>query len=197
MVSHELPEVLARLLQLQQQHDRLLRPVACLQEVVGLKEGVVRAVRERLVHAGSVEVPHRRAAHDVQTERAEDAEVDGRVHLLHEAALPRPRSKATLPRHRPQQPLHEKFAGEGEHDHVKGEECKVGLALAIVGRRMSIITSPGRDQRVVGRQRIREEERLVERVGGRRVDGVEEQDREDDDEGIDPGVLEGQISPSL
>ena len=155
----------------------------------------MRAMRKRLVHAGGVEVPHRRAAHDVQTEGAEDAEVDGRVHLLHEAALPRPRSKATFPRHRPQQPLHKKFAGEGEHDHIKGDKRKVGLALAIVSRRMSIIASPGRDQRVVSRQRIREVERLVQRVGGRRVDGVEEQDREDDEEGIDPGVLEGQVPP--
>ena len=35
----------------------------------------------------------------------------------------------------------------------------------------------------------------MQRVGGRRVNGVEEQDRENDDEGIDPGMLEGQVPP--
>ena len=121
----------------------------------------MRAVRERLVHASGVEVPHGRAAHNIQTEGAEDAEVDGRVRLLHEATLSRPRSKATLPRHRPQQPQHEKFADEGQHDHIKGDERKVGLALAMIGRHIGIIAGPGRDQRVVGWQWIREEERLV------------------------------------
>ena len=89
MMGHQLSEVLPRLLQLQQQYDRLMCPIARLQEVVSLEGRVVRPMREQLVHARRAKIPHGRAAHDVQTERAEDAEVDGREHLLRITTLPR------------------------------------------------------------------------------------------------------------
>lgn len=37
VMEHQLPEVLARFLQLQHQHQALLSPIACLQEVVCLE----------------------------------------------------------------------------------------------------------------------------------------------------------------
>lgn len=71
MVGHQFFKVLPRLLQLQQQHDRLLRPVAGLQQIVCLEEAVVALVREAFVHAVRAKVPHRRPAHHVHPVRSE------------------------------------------------------------------------------------------------------------------------------
>jgi hypothetical protein len=87
VMRDQLLEVLTRLLEHQQQHNHLLRPVARLQQVVRLEQGLVREVRVPLVHAGRVKIPDGRAAHDVQPERAKHGKVSGRVRLLHEARL--------------------------------------------------------------------------------------------------------------
>ena len=65
VMQHQLPEILPRLLQLQQQHYRLLGPIRRLQQVVGLETRLVRSVREAFVHARCAEIPDGRAAHDV------------------------------------------------------------------------------------------------------------------------------------
>lgn len=87
VVADQLLKVLAGLLQAQQQDYGLLGPVGGLEQVVELEDGLVGHVREVLVHAGGVEVPDGGAAHDVHAGRAQDAEVKGRVGLLHEARL--------------------------------------------------------------------------------------------------------------
>jgi hypothetical protein len=87
MVQYQLLEILARLLQLQHQHNSLLRPVCCLQQVISLEVRLVSAVREPLVHASRVEVPDGCARHDPQSERSKDGKVHGGVCLLHKASL--------------------------------------------------------------------------------------------------------------
>src|SRR5690242_10031540 len=87
VVRNQLLEVLARLLQHEKQHNSLLRPVTSLQEVVRLEHALVRAVREPLVHASGVEVPHGAAAHDPDAERAVETKIQRSVGLLHEPAL--------------------------------------------------------------------------------------------------------------
>lgn len=134
VVQHKLLEVFARLLQLQHQHDRLLRPVRRLQQVVGLEVRLVRAVREALVHARRVEVPDRRARHDPQTEGAEDRKVHGRVGLLHEACLLAAVLDAGADREGEDQALHAELAREREDDGIEGDKGEVLSALAILSR---------------------------------------------------------------
>jgi hypothetical protein len=182
VVADQLLEVLARLLHAQQQHDGLLGPVGGLEEVVELEGGVVRAVREALVHGARVEVPQRRAAHHPQPPRARDAEVDGRVHLLHEPRLLGPALEPAAPRQRPEEALHDELAREREHDDVEGHEGNVPPALAVLDRRIG-----GRVGR--RRQRVREEEEAVHGVRGRRIDGVEGEERPEQRQRRHPGVL--------
>lgn len=132
VVQHQLLEVLARLLQLQHQHDRLLRPVCRLQQVVGLEVRLVGAVREALVHASRVEVPDGCARHDPEAERSEDGEVHGCVCLLHEARLFSTALDSGADGQGQDQALHAELAGEGEDDGVESDERKVLLALAIL-----------------------------------------------------------------
>lgn len=87
VVQNQLLEVLARLLQLQHQHDRLLRPVCRLEQVVCLEVRLVSAVRESLVHASRVEVPNWCARHNPESEWPENGKVHGCVCLFHEASL--------------------------------------------------------------------------------------------------------------
>lgn len=75
MVTDELLKVLTRLLHSQEEDDGLLGPVGSLQEVVELDNALVRSMRETLVHAACVEVPNRRAAHDVHASRSQNAKV--------------------------------------------------------------------------------------------------------------------------
>ncbi len=178
MVGDQLLEVLAGLLQHQQQHNHLLGPVARLEQVVGLEEALVRLVREVLVHAPGREVPDGRLAHHPQTQRTEHGEVDGRVRLLHEAGLLGPRLDARRHGCRPEHALHDELAGEGEHDGVEGDEGEVGEALAVEHRR------------VRGRAglRVREEDELVQLVRRPRVQRVEQQRRHAHDERVQPCV---------
>lgn len=87
MVTHELLEVLAALLDAQQHDDGLLHPEGGLEQVVELEARDLRRVREALVHAPRVEVPHRSLLHAVHAEGPGEGDVESRVHLLHEAQL--------------------------------------------------------------------------------------------------------------
>ena len=132
MVQDQLLEVLARLLQLQHQHDRLLRPVGRLQQVVGLEVRLVSAVWESLVHASRVEVPNGRARHDPESEWSENSKVHGCECLLHEASLLSAALDTSADGQGQDQALHAELAGEGEDDGVESDESKVLLALAIL-----------------------------------------------------------------
>lgn len=176
MMQHELLEVLPRLLQLQHQYNRLLRPVRSLQQVVRLEESVVRAVREALVHACRVEVPDWRARHDVQAEGAEDGEVDGCVELFHEAGLLCAGFDSGGDRDGTDEALHEELAGKGQDYGVEGDEGEVLLALAVLSR-VANVRRQGIGALVQRRVGIREVNRRIERVvlAGRDVVGCEQQ----------------------
>lgn len=79
----------------------------------------------------------------------------------------------------PDEALHEEFACEGEHDDVKAHKDKVTAAFAIMywGGRVKANGRGG--QRVGSRERVREEDRAVERIGGRRVDQIGGENKED------------------
>ena len=85
----------------------------------------MRAVRESLIHAGRVEVPDRRPAHDIQPEGSEDAEVDGGVELFHEPALLPSTSDPESDCQGSYHALHQELSREGEHDGVEGHEGEV------------------------------------------------------------------------
>ena len=135
VVGDELLEVLAGLLHAEQDDDGLLGPVGGLEQVVELEDGLVGLVGEVLVHAGRVEVPDGRAAHDVHAGGAQHPEVDGRVHLLHEAGLLAARLEAAPPREGAQQLLHDELPRERQHHRVEGHERHVPQPLAVLGRR--------------------------------------------------------------
>lgn len=57
VVEHEFFEVFSWFLEEEDQHDRLLHPVAGLHEVVRLEDGFVFGVWEAFEHGSRVEVP--------------------------------------------------------------------------------------------------------------------------------------------
>lgn len=183
VVAHELLEVLARLLHAQQQHDGLLRPVSGLEEVVELEDALERLVREALVEAARVKVPHGRPAHDVHARRPQHAKVDGRVHLLHVAGLLAARLEPGAPRHGPQDLLHDELARKGQDDRVKGDKGNVPQPLSVVRR----LVDRGR------RQLVREEDEVVDRVALARVERVQRQEDDQDEGRQRPRVLEGKV----
>ncbi len=173
MMPDQLPKILPRLLQLHTQHDRLLRPITRLEQVIGLEHALVGAVRETFKHALGVEIPDRRPGHDVEAQGAEDEKVHGRVDLLHEAVLLRAGFDARGEGERANQALHEEFPCEGEDDDVEGYEGEVAGAFAVVGWCGRVMDGVGGDVWVVAGEGVGEEEGTVEGVGRGGVDEVE------------------------
>lgn len=134
VMSDQLPEVLARLLHSQQQHDGLLRPVGRLEQVIELEHSLVSLVGKALVHAPSVEVPDRRPTHDVHTGRSQDAKVQRRVHLLHKARLLAARLEATVAGEWAEELLHDELSGEGENDGIECDQSNVPGTFGVLGR---------------------------------------------------------------
>ena len=87
MMSHQLLKILPRLLQPQTQHNKLLSPITRLQQVIRFKHALVRSMWEPLKHACRIEIPHRRPAHHIQSQRSKDGKVNSGVDLFHEAVL--------------------------------------------------------------------------------------------------------------
>ena len=132
MMQHQLFEILPRLLQQQDQHEPLLRPVTCLQEVVGFEPRLMRPVRETFVHAFHVEEPDRCPTKHIQPYRPRDAKVHGGVELLQEPALLPALSNPTVKRYRFNETLHQKLPREREDDRVEGYEAKVLRPFAVL-----------------------------------------------------------------
>lgn len=187
VVSDELLKVLAGLLQLQEQHDSLLRPVTSLEQVVGLEQRLVLAVRESLEHGSRVEVPQGRTLHDVQAEWTEDAEVDRGVHLLHESRRLALAADSAPDRERADHLLHDELAGKGQYHGVKRDESDILLALAIHDRPAGGL----------GRLGVGEENGAVHGVGRGRVDGVQRQQEDDDQEREQPGILQTGVGEAV
>jgi hypothetical protein len=177
MMQHQLFEILSRLFQHEQQHNSLLSPITRLQKIVSLKDSLVGAMREALKHGICVEVPDGRATHDVQAKGTEDGKVHGCVELLHESCLFCFSHNAQTDSQRADHALHEEFAGEAQDDGVESNKGEISLALAI----LDWLTSRGVE-------RVGEEDAIVEGVRGRGVDGVESEDQEHENQGIEPCV---------
>lgn len=187
VVANQLLEVLTGLLQLQQKHNGLLRPVTRLQQVIRLEDTLVLAVGESLEHGSRVEVPNIRPAHNVQSKRSEDTKVDRGVDLLHEAGSLTLTPDSAPNSQRANQLLHDELAREREDDGVKGHEGDILLAFAVHDR------STGG----LGGLRIGEEDCTVHRVGGSRVDRVQRQQEEHDDQREQPCIPEAGIGESM
>lgn len=172
MMANKFLEVLPRLLQLQQQHNRLLSPVACLKQVVSLEEGFVFTVREVLEHGRRVEIPDIRSTHDVQPERTKDRKVYRRVDLFHEPRGLPLAADPTVDSPGPDQTLHEELPGERQHNGVERHKRDILLAL----------TEHGRATEVFRGLRVGQEDGTVHRVRRRRIDGVHTEQDEQDEE---------------
>ena len=195
-MPHKLFEVLSRLLQLQHQNNRLLGPVARFQQVVALEKPLVRVVRIRVKHSDRIEVPHWRPRHHIETKRPEDGEVHGRVDLLHEARLLGSRPNPGTYGKRPDNPLHEEFARERQYDCVEGDKGQIPWSFSILrGGAWAPKCVYGYQGRRIG-QRVREEDGAVQGIALRRVEEVDGEDADGEDQRVDPGVSEGEISPS-
>ena len=196
VVQHQLLEILTRLLKLQHQDNSLLRPVRSLQQVVSFEASLVSSVREALVHASGVEVPHRRARHDPQTERTEDGKVHCGVCLLHEASLFPTALDSGADGQGSDQTLHAELAGEGEDDGVEGHESEILLALAIL-RRIADVCWQSVGALMEGRVGVREVQCWVQRVVLSRRNVICRQQDEKKQQRHGPGVLEGHALPSF
>lgn len=179
VVTNKLVVVLARLLEPQNQDDSLLSPVGSLEQVVELNRGLVRLVGEILVHAASVEVPDRSAAHDIHARRAEDTKVDGSVGLFHKTRL-LALAEARSSRKRSQQLLHDEFTREGQNNHVEDDKGDIPFTLAIMNGHRRVRLGDG----------VRQEDEVVQNVGLGRVDGIGAQEDGQQDGGQNPSALD-------
>lgn len=139
MVTNELLEVLARLLQLQHQNNGLLRPVTRLEKIIRLENSSVLPVRKALKHSRGVEVPDIRLAHDIETKRAKNRKVHGRVDLLHEAGHLALAADSTPLSPGANQTLHEELPSEGQHNGIESYERDILLSLAIHDRAARVL----------------------------------------------------------
>lgn len=134
MMGDQFLKVLPWLLLSEKEHNHLLRPVRCLEEVVRLDLREVCLVRETLVHALGVEIPNRRLSHDVQSQGTQDAKVKSCVSLFHEACLFTPCLHARFDRKGPQNQLHHEFARERENNGVEPDKYQIRESLVILDR---------------------------------------------------------------
>ena len=84
-MSHELLEVLPRLFNPRGQDDSLLQPIRKLQQVIRLQQRGHLQHRESVPHRAGLVPPDRQSAHDVDSQGAEEAEIDGGVSLFGES----------------------------------------------------------------------------------------------------------------
>ena len=89
-------------------------------------------MRETLVHAIRIEIPHRGSRHDIESEQPRKTKVYCRVTLLHEAVLFLFAPYAGADGERKDDALHEKLARERKYDNVEGHETEVRKAFVVV-----------------------------------------------------------------
>ena len=114
-------------------------------------------------HSRRIEIPDRSPTHHVKPQWSEDGKVHGSVDLFHEAVLLGAGTDAVIQGHGADESLHQEFAGKGEDNDIECHECEVFGSLAIVGH---IMVKPGvvGDERVVGRERVGQEDCAVKRI---------------------------------
>lgn len=186
VVADKLLVVLAGLLHAQHEHNKLLRPVGGLEQIVEFEVGLVELVREAFVHASGVKVPDRRVAHDIDAPGPDKSKVDGRVHLLHEACLLALALEPCIASKRAEQLLHDELAGEGQHDDVEAHKANVPQTFFIEDRRIWG-SAGGRGQLVA------EKDQIVDRVGLGRVESEQAQEDGEQHGGQDPGMPHGVV----
>lgn len=108
----------------------------------------MRAVRITLEHAGHVEIPHGRARHHQQSQRAEDCKIHSRVDLFHKAVLFGARPDLEVDRHGSDEALHEELSREGQHDYIKSHKRNIFQPFAIIPGSSGIVAGGERDRRV-------------------------------------------------
>lgn len=138
VMSNKLPVISTWFFEPETENQGLLGPITRLQQIVGLEKSLVGSIRKRLVHAGGVEIPNRGAIHDIQAIGTRNTEVDGGVHLFHEAILLRAGAKMEPAGEGPEDALHDKLAGKGEDDNVESDKSEIFAALAIVDGRIGV-----------------------------------------------------------
>lgn len=143
VMSDKLPVISTWFFKPETENQGLLGPVTRLQQIVGLEKSLVGSIRKRLVHAGSVEIPDRGAIHDIQAIGTESPEVEGGVHLFHEAILFRAGAKLEPAGEGPEDALHDKLAGKGEDDNVESDKSEIFAAFAIVDGRIGVGANGG------------------------------------------------------
>lgn len=131
MMCDQFLKIFPRLLQHQGQHNALLCPVRRLQQIIRLEHRLVRLVREPLVHGRCIEVPNRCPAHNPKSIRPEYAEIHGRIKLFQKARLFSRTSDTVRERNRLDDPLHNEFSREGQHDDVEAHESEIARAFVI------------------------------------------------------------------
>lgn len=135
VMSDKLPVVSTWFFEPETEDQGLLGPVTRLQQIVGLEKSLVGSIRKCLVHARGVKIPNWGAVHDIQTIRAKGTEIEGGVHLFHEAILFRAGAELEPSGKGPEDALHGEFAGKGEDNNVESDKSEVFTAFAIVDRR--------------------------------------------------------------
>ncbi|KAH3682190.1 hypothetical protein WICPIJ_006853 [Wickerhamomyces pijperi] len=134
VMEHQLHEILSRLLNLQHQDTRLLRPEGSLHQVEDLVQVVVREVRIGEVHVGGVEVPQVRVVHDVKPERTREGVIHNGVALFKESVhlgeVPVLGQKVVG--YWLQDDLHDEFSKEKEKDDVKSDKEQVLVPLPVL-----------------------------------------------------------------
>ena len=176
MMRNQLLEVFPRLLQHQEQHNSLLRPITRLQQIVRLDNRLVCPMRKAFIHANRIKVPHGRAAHDPDTKRTIQSKVQRGVSLLHEARLLVAVPYTEFNRNGPDEALHAELACKAQHDDVEADKSKVAAALAVMLRAIGVGAHVFGDEGVVACERVGEEEAGGQRVRFVGVDGVERDD---------------------
>lgn len=132
VVAHKLLEVLPGRFHAEDEYDGLLRPVGGLKKVVEFEAVFVGLVWEPLVHSRGIKIPHWCLAHNVHAPWAAESEIDGGVHLFHEAGLFALGLDTSVTGQGLQQLLHDELAGEGQDDDVEGHEGDIPGPLAIL-----------------------------------------------------------------
>ena len=133
MVSHEFFEIFPRLFQQQTEHNGLLSPITCLQQVIRLEQTFMASVRESFEHARGIEVPNGRSRHNQQAEWSKNAKIHRRIHLFHESVLLGAGLDAKVDCQGPNEPLHQEFAGERKDNDMECDKGEIKAAFAIIG----------------------------------------------------------------
>lgn len=196
MVPYKLFEILSRFLKLQDEHNGLLGPITCLQQIIGLENTLVSPVRKAFVHPHGIEIPHGCPRHDEDTKGTEYSKINRGVGLFHKAVLLRPTTYAEVDCGRTYHSLHQEFARERQDNDVEAHEGKITRSFAIVLGSRWFSPNPRGNKGRIRRERIGEKYEAMERIRRGRPDKVCCEEDAHQDKGSDPSMSKREIFPS-